>query len=725
MATKVASLYAELSADTSKFDQSLSNSRQSLDKAQFSLNKFATTASGDLRGSVDAFSNTLKNATPQNLAFAATFKGIEEDFNSGKISINDARVAIANLKDGMGPAEIKAKSLSSSMMEMKGAFVAATIAAAGIAFAAKQIYNFGKSGAELEYTASKFDRLSASIGATSYVLQDDLRKATRGMVSDSELMASATNFMTLGLVRTQEEAVRLTTIAGALKMDMNQLVLTLTNQTTMRFDALGVAVRGFDERVAALKKTGMSANDAFNEAFLQQAEAQMKKVGVAADSSTSSFVKLENSVKNVTDIFKRGLSPALGEAANSLYEIVDGYAGALNAEVALTNAAAAGVITWNEANDAINRMTWTNYTASDAMEWLGKRLRENNPLYGESITHFGDLSIALAGVTSSTSDYSTAVDVAAEKAEHQKLVQDLFNETITRQKDEAYAAQTSILGLAESYKSMSNAQMAQEMFAGLREEMEKDGVVTETEKQRLYDYGLALGALSESGILFAESKQAMVEAMYAGVISDEGARAATDAYNLSLKQGNLDLDALLLKHGEVPEDAAASALAFASVKENGLDIMSFSMNQATEETMPALQKEFDTTSSKAGMAASKIAAVEAKLARLDGMSATVFINVVETTSSSNAQTVHGYGSNAITNYGGGEFAGAEALGGPVVAGSSYLVGEQGIEKFTPAQNGVITPNSAMDNTEVVKAINALRRELPRALRDAVLLAGVS
>jgi hypothetical protein len=41
------------------------------------------------------------------------------------------------------------------------------------------------------------------------------------------------------------------------------------------------------------------------------------------------------------------------------------------------------------------------------------------------------------------------------------------------------------------------------------------------------------------------------------------------------------------------------------------------------------------------------------------------------------------------------FGGARASGGPVSAGKSYLVGEQGAEMFVPSQNGMIVPNGAL------------------------------
>ena len=40
----------------------------------------------------------------------------------------------------------------------------------------------------------------------------------------------------------------------------------------------------------------------------------------------------------------------------------------------------------------------------------------------------------------------------------------------------------------------------------------------------------------------------------------------------------------------------------------------------------------------------------------------------------------------------------KAMGGPVTGGSSYLVGERGMELFTPSTSGTITPNSGLGGT---------------------------
>lgn len=50
---------------------------------------------------------------------------------------------------------------------------------------------------------------------------------------------------------------------------------------------------------------------------------------------------------------------------------------------------------------------------------------------------------------------------------------------------------------------------------------------------------------------------------------------------------------------------------------------------------------------------------------------------------------------------GGVFGGGKALGGPVNAGTTYLVGEQGPELFTPSTSGNIIPNNKMSSGQTI------------------------
>lgn len=183
--------------------------------------------------------------------------------------------------------------------------------------------DFGAAGANLLYAEERFGRLAASIGTTSDTLMNDLRAAMKGTASDAQIVAGAGDLMALGLAKTHNEVLRLTKVSAGLGMDMNQLVLTLTNQTTMRFDALGVSVAGFDEKVKKLKDTGMDANAAFQEAFLQQAEEQLAKVGDKADSAAGAFMRLTAEQDNYYNSIKQRTGPALGVMVTALTKTND------------------------------------------------------------------------------------------------------------------------------------------------------------------------------------------------------------------------------------------------------------------------------------------------------------------------------------------------------------------------------------------------------------------
>jgi hypothetical protein len=198
------------------------------------------------------------------------------------------------------------------------AFDSLTNIARQAADALKQVYSFAREGAELLFLESRFENLAISIGSTADALLDELNVATKGTLSDMEAMALTTDLVGLGLANDATEAVRLAKVMSGLNMNTNQLTLTLTNMTTMRFDALGVRVDGFKERLADLKDQGLDTDDAFKEAFLQQAEEQLLLVGDAAESSLGTFKRLEASFANVTDQAKKQMVPAFEEVADAL-----------------------------------------------------------------------------------------------------------------------------------------------------------------------------------------------------------------------------------------------------------------------------------------------------------------------------------------------------------------------------------------------------------------------
>jgi len=176
--------------------------------------------------------------------------------------VAEIKKANSALDDLAGP------SRANQLKRLGTAILGATAALATAGFAAKEAYDFINEGAQLDLTRRRFDVLTASIGTTSLALETQLHGAIRGLLSDAETLTLATDLMRLGLASNTDEAIRLARVTSQLGFDLNELVLTLTNQTVRRFDTLGVSVEGFRDRYEELQKT-MERETAFKIAFIE------------------------------------------------------------------------------------------------------------------------------------------------------------------------------------------------------------------------------------------------------------------------------------------------------------------------------------------------------------------------------------------------------------------------------------------------------------------------
>jgi hypothetical protein len=234
-----------------------------------------------------------------------------------------------------------AKGATGGIGGLSRGLVAATGVIVGAAVAAKQLYGALKEGAQLQTVTQRFDKLSDSIGTTADTMLSKLRSATQGMISDMDLMSSASQIMSLKLADSEDQVVRLATVAGTLNWDMQQVILTFANMSTMRLDALGLSVEEVKSKAKELEAAGMSAQEAFKEAVILAGEARLDVGGVSE--SEKSFKQLEAAIANT----KNELSLLLIEFAEStgLINAMSEAASRLSFERGLREAVEAGELT--------------------------------------------------------------------------------------------------------------------------------------------------------------------------------------------------------------------------------------------------------------------------------------------------------------------------------------------------------------------------------------------
>lgn len=589
------------------------------------------------------------------------------DINKIKSEISGVNSASKDATKGTGDFTTSITSMMS-----KAALAAGAVAAVGMAL--KGVYDSAKEAAELDYARSKFDNLSTSIGTVSDALLIDLRAATSGMVSDADLIAGAGDFMALGLAKTHDEVVRLSTVAGALNMNMNQLVLTLTNQTTMRFDALGVSVDGFDEKVKALEKSGMSASDAFTEAFLQQAEEQIATVGSAADKTIGSFMRFEAASDNLAKALKGDLATALAPVVDQLAEMMNVLSGVTpvvendrDAMVALNQAMADGTISGDEytqivadlnrgfitAQEAINKTKPAIVETSESIEAQTMAIFENTNSWAEFKSQMESAGIDLGMLTEDVYNsekgivrFSSALNITEQSMNFKKNI-DLMKENMTSLMDQLSGAQLELDIAIKTFRE----NVASDLVEGLR----KAGLEGEELEKRLK------------------------------VLDEMFGTSYTIEYKMELATGEL-LQALL----DDPESFKAKYSGFEA---------EFLIN---DEQVVAAQEKVDT--------------LQETIDDLTSRTYTITFAFRST------------GGLPIPGDGVGMF--PRAAGGPVSAGNPYLWQEYGYrgEKFVPAQNGYVLSRSdaarAVANTNAAPVYSGpSAADIALAVRDAILMAG--
>ncbi len=193
--------------------------------------------------------------------------------------------------------------------------------------AAEAIYELGELGAQSLRTKAAFDAISGGAGAASENLQA-MQAATRGAMSDSDLMASANQLMQMGLASTSDELAKVTQMAtrlgGAMGTDATASIenfsMMLANQSLPRLDTFGISSGKVRARIAELQQetAGLSRETAFMTAVMEQGEAAMSRLGDTAGDELLAFEQLEATVSNLKTTTAEKAAPAVSQFAGTL-----------------------------------------------------------------------------------------------------------------------------------------------------------------------------------------------------------------------------------------------------------------------------------------------------------------------------------------------------------------------------------------------------------------------
>ena len=195
--------------------------------------------------------------------------------------------------------------------------VGAIAKTAGIAFAATQIIQFATETAKLAGEAEGVSKAFNEIGKPG--LLDDLQKATRGTVSNLELMRNSVQAIQLGLDSNQlakyfEFATLRSQQTGQSVQELvDKLVLGIGRESVLRLDDLGLSAKRMGEEA---KKAG-----SFVAGVGKIIDEELGKSEII-DTTTQSFAQLDAEVENLKLEIGQGLTPAYKEFLTALRDSI-------------------------------------------------------------------------------------------------------------------------------------------------------------------------------------------------------------------------------------------------------------------------------------------------------------------------------------------------------------------------------------------------------------------
>jgi len=507
-----------------------------------------------LQGDITRTAARMRASTPENVRFAQTYQKIIQEFESGKITSKQAADQLDKLQTEMkqtgAAAQTSRKDFKLFWTELNSGIMVVKQAAQAIIRTGKAIYDFGKSGAVLENVEFKFERLALTIGSTGDAITKGLDKALEGLLSQADQMKLVTDLLSLGLVKTEDQAIRLGSVVGQMGMDTNELVLTLTNRTLRRFDQLGVATDGFKERLKGLEDQGLDTEAAFTEAFLQQAEAQLEKVGGLADQNIGSFMKLEASVKDLADTAKRKFAPAI-------IPIVEYLNNWLTATEELDLAVRKRIITQDEENDLMLQVRSGYITYAEMLDILAAKTDEYNRLSGVTQLKYIGMNEALPPViegmeelTVATSEQIDYLSILDEVQANFELSVEARNETLRESTTETQNATTAFFGLAQSLVEVGKAEYAKTTLDAITAAYQAGDIPQEAYEEGVRNVLLAFGLATPESLALADAVGLTTEAIVDGKVAPEDWAMAMDIANEASKDGAVDAEELAIAFDE-------------------------------------------------------------------------------------------------------------------------------------------------------------------------------
>ena len=204
---------------------------------------------------------------------------------------------------------------------------------------AKQVFDFADQGAQIMRLEEASASLARSMDSDMGVIVAALDEASLHTVADTDLMSSASRAMMLGVSADAEQLANLMQVAAmrgrAMGLDttqaFNDIVTGIGRMSPLILDNLGIVIdaestyQKYADSIGVAKSELKSTEkrQALLNAVLEDGNDQLKSMGGLTADAATEFEKFKRNIKNATNEIKKGFVPAVDSAIKVVNDMVE------------------------------------------------------------------------------------------------------------------------------------------------------------------------------------------------------------------------------------------------------------------------------------------------------------------------------------------------------------------------------------------------------------------
>lgn len=298
-----------------------------------------------------------------------------------------------NLEKGLQDSKGKIEGVGGAFNSLKSMIVPAMAAATAAVVLFKKGVEFSKEGAALQRVEDASASLASSMGLNMREILVAVRTASMGMVSDTDIMASASRALLLGVGGNADAMGKLMEVAAVRGRAMglsatqafNDIVTGIGRQSPLILDNLGIVINAVEVNEEYAKSLGKTANQltdtekkqALMNAVIESTNGLLTETGGLVVDGAGKWEQFDAAVKNSTDAMKKNVAES-GLVQSALSSVTDTLMKSVTYQDLLSVAVEEGAVTNAEATRIAGNLHKGYITVEEAIKLLTDAIEKNS-----------------------------------------------------------------------------------------------------------------------------------------------------------------------------------------------------------------------------------------------------------------------------------------------------------------------------------------------------------